>query len=43
MSIPRIIHYCWLSDDPIPEAMKRYSEGWRKVLPDYELDRKSVV
>ena len=36
MSIPRIIHYCWLSDDPIPEAMKRYSEGWRKVLPDYE-------
>lgn len=36
MSIPRIIHYCWLSDDPVPEKMKLYIEGWRKLLPDYE-------
>ncbi|MCR5251559.1 MAG: glycosyl transferase [Lachnospiraceae bacterium] len=36
MSIPRIIHYCWLSDDPVPEMMKRCVEGWKKILPDYE-------
>ncbi len=36
MSIPKIIHYCWLSDDPVPEDMKRYTEGWRQILPDYE-------
>ncbi|MCR5178187.1 MAG: glycosyl transferase [Lachnospiraceae bacterium] len=36
MSIPRRIHYCWLSDDPVPEDMKRFVEGWKKLLPDYE-------
>ena len=36
MSIPRIIHYCWLSDDPVPEKMKRYIADWKKKLPDYE-------
>ncbi len=36
MSIPRMIHYCWLSDDPVPEKMKRNFEGWKRMLPDYE-------
>ncbi|MCR4690465.1 MAG: hypothetical protein K5739_03885 [Lachnospiraceae bacterium] len=36
MSIPRIIHYCWLSDDPVPENMKRYMEGWKRILSGYE-------
>ena len=36
MSIPRIIHYCWLSNDPVPVRMKRYIAGWKKILPDYE-------
>ena len=34
--IPKIIHYCWLSDDPIPQEFKDYIEGWHKKLPDYE-------
>lgn len=34
--IPRIIHYCWLSNDPIPEQMQKYMQTWRKYLPDYE-------
>lgn len=34
--IPRIIHYCWLSQDPIPTQLQCYIEGWRKLLPDYE-------
>lgn len=34
--IPKIIHYCWLSNDPIPESLKRCMKSWRRVLPDYE-------
>lgn len=34
--IPKIIHYCWLSNDPIPEQMQQYMSTWKKYLPDYE-------
>lgn len=34
--IPKIIHYCWLSDDPIPENLSRCIETWHKFLPDYQ-------
>lgn len=34
--IPKIIHYCWLSDDPIPQKFIKYMESWKKYLPDYE-------
>lgn len=34
--IPKIIHYCWLSNDPIPEQMQKYMSTWKKHLPDYE-------
>lgn len=34
--IPKIIHYCWLSNDPIPTNLQRYMESWKKHLPDYE-------
>lgn len=34
--IPKIIHYCWLSDSPIPDTLLRYMESWKKVLPKYE-------
>jgi len=34
--IPKIIHYCWLSKDPIPEALKTYMDTWKVKLPDYE-------
>lgn len=33
--IPKIIHYCWLSGDPIPEDMRGWMESWRK-LEGYE-------
>lgn len=35
--IPKIIHYCWLSKDPIPENLKKCMESWNKFLPDYEI------
>ena len=34
--IPKIIHYCWLSNDPIPESLQTYMKSWKTHLPDYE-------
>lgn len=34
--IPKIIHYCWLSDDPIPNKLQSCIDSWHKFLPDYE-------
>lgn len=34
--IPKIIHYCWLSNDPIPESLQKYMDSWKKFLPDYQ-------
>lgn len=34
--IPKIIHYCWLSNDPIPEKLQQCMASWKKYLPDYE-------
>ncbi len=35
--IPKIIHYCWLSNDPQPEIIRQCIASWRKYLPDYEI------
>lgn len=35
--IPKIIHYCWLSDDPFPELIQRCIDSWKRHLPDYEI------
>lgn len=35
--IPKIIHYCWLSGDPIPPKLQECMNSWKKYLPDYEL------
>ena len=34
--IPKIIHYCWLSTDPIPENLQEYLGIWKEKLKDYE-------
>jgi hypothetical protein len=34
--IPKIIHYCWLSDDPMPKDILGYMSTWQKHLKDYE-------
>ena len=36
MAIPKIIHYCWLSENPVPEDMLRYMATWKEHLSDYE-------
>ena len=37
--IPKIIHYCWLSNDPIPETSQRCLDSWKEKLPDYEFKK----
>lgn len=34
--IPKIIHYCWLSNDPVPESLQLWMKTWKEKLPDYE-------
>ena len=35
--IPKIIHYCWLSNDPFPAEIAGWIATWQQHLPDYEL------
>lgn len=35
--IPKIIHYCWLSNDKKPESIQKCIASWKKHLPEYEL------
>ncbi len=34
--IPKIIHYCWLSEDKFPENIQKCIDSWKENLPDYE-------
>jgi mannosyltransferase OCH1-like enzyme len=36
MAIPKIIHYCWLSGNPIPVEYQKYINLWKIKLPDYQ-------
>ena len=35
--IPKIIHYCWLGGNPLPESAKKCIESWKKFCPDYQI------
>mgnify|MGYP002513712019 CR=1 FL=1 len=35
--IPKIIHYCWFGDNPLPELAIKCIESWKKYCPDYEI------
>lgn len=37
--IPKIIHYCWFGNNPLPEKVLKCIESWRKFCPDYEIMR----
>lgn len=37
--IPKKIHYCWFSGNPMPDTLKRCMETWEKFCPDYEIVR----
>lgn len=35
--IPKIIHYCWLSNEEFPELVQKCINSWKEKLPDYEI------
>lgn len=35
--IPRVIHYCWFGEKPIPEKDKKCIESFSKYNPDYKI------
>ncbi|MDR1346106.1 MAG: polysaccharide biosynthesis protein [Bacteroidales bacterium] len=37
MSIPKKIHWCWLSGDPLPKNLQACLNSWQRVMPDYEV------
>jgi hypothetical protein len=37
--IPKIIHYCWFGNHPIPMNLQRCIDSWKKIMPDYEIIR----
>lgn len=37
--IPKIIHYCWFGGKPEPEDVSRIVEGWKRLMPDWEIMR----
>ena len=37
MSIPKLIHYCWFGNKPLPKSCEKILASWKKHLPDYEI------
>lgn len=35
--IPKKIHWCWLSGEPIPPFLENCMATWKKVMPEYEV------
>lgn len=37
--IPKVIHYCWFGNNPIPPEYQRYMDSWKEKNPSYEIRR----
>lgn len=37
--IPKVIHYCWFGNNPLPNDVKKCIKSWEKYCPDYEIKR----
>ncbi|MDR2425278.1 MAG: polysaccharide biosynthesis protein [Prevotellaceae bacterium] len=37
MTIPKKIHWCWLSGDPLPKHLQKCVDSWQRIMPDYEI------
>lgn len=37
--IPKIIHYCWFSGNPVPPKLQRCLDTWKEQCPDYDIVR----
>ena len=36
-NIPKIIHYCWFGNAPIPKHFQNNIDTWKRCCPDYEI------
>lgn len=34
--IPKIIHYCWFGNNPMPKEQQHYIKEWKKLMPDFQ-------
>jgi len=37
MNIPKIIHYCWFGNNPLPKSAKKCIRSWKEFFPDYKI------
>lgn len=37
--IPKVIHYCWFGNKPLPPLAVKCIQSWKKYLPDYEIKK----
>lgn len=35
--IPKIIHYCWFSEDKKPKSIQKCIDSWQRHMPDYHI------
>ncbi len=35
--IPKIIHYCWFSNEKKTKSIKKCIESWQKIMPEYKI------
>lgn len=35
--IPKVIHWCWLSGEPLPKTIEACLKSWQRVMPDYKV------
>ena len=35
--IPKVIHYCWFGNNPLPSDVKKCIRSWKEYCPDYEI------
>lgn len=35
--IPKIIHYCWFGNNPMPDIVIKCIESWKKKCPEYKI------
>lgn len=35
--IPKIIHYCWFGNNPLPTSALEYIKTWKYHMPDYDI------
>jgi hypothetical protein len=40
--IPRIIYYTWVSPDPMPPQFRKYIDGWKVLMPDFDIRQVSL-